>query len=343
MFLCACLAIPVAAEVRSLRVDSSGQILINDQPTRLWGFRAACAATKDESTKQLIASIKELKQSGCNLLFVNYQGGAGLSARTFAADGQSFEDPAARERVRQIADAAAANDVLVAVTLFFPRRSGIGGHDPRLASRAAYLAACRTAADELMVRRNVLICVADQPVAGAFGACAMKFTAPDVVECLNVIASAAPNTPRGGGSSAHAANLTIARAPAATVVFHAEAGVAPPAFPGVTKPIVHTGFVGTDAGRNPQGLYPPAARQPFTDLLDRHADAPTAHLTVHFPAWTEGGVEQQRNRFDLGGQGTAKDPGIAWYFDALRKRVMRPVAGAPNPGAPAEPGKSIFE
>jgi hypothetical protein len=328
------------AEVKSLKIDPTGKLLVNEQITRVFGLRVACAAAKDEYAKQLCESLKAYKDAGVNTLLVCYQGGPGLSVRGFSPDGKTFADTAVRDRVRQICDAADAKDMLVVVSLFFPRRGGIGGEDPRLLTREAYLAACQTAAAELKDRKNVLICVADQSLTSAFASNAMKFTPADVVECLKAVAATAPNLPRGGGSSVHDANMTIAKSDAATVVFHAEPGNIPPRI-NVPKPIIHVGFVGIGGGRPPQGYYLPAARQAFAEQLDRYMDASTAHVIAHFPAWTDGGQEQNANRFDPGGQGTQADPGLGWYLDALSKRANRPVAATPE--VPKNTGKSIFE
>ncbi len=340
------------AEIKSLKADREGKLLINDEPSRIWGLRAACAATKDEYTKQLIENLAAFKDDGINTLLICYQGGPGLTQKTFSADGATFEDTAARDRVRQIIAAANQKDMIVIVSLFFPRKMGMGAQDPKLGDnpkpgdaaklgRAAYLTACRTAAAELKDHKNVILAIADQALPTAYSTCPMKFTAADIVECLGVAASVAPDLLRGGGNSLHADNLAIAKSESATVILHAEPGVNPPNFP-VKKPIIHFAYFGTNdtAGRNPQGFYPPPARQPFTDILDRYMDASTAHIIAHFPAWTEGGMELKPNRFDIGGQGTQKDPGLAWYLDALHKRTRKKPA---TPEAPIKPGKTIFD
>ena len=232
--------------------------------------------------------------------------------------------------------------MLVVVSLFFPRKMGASGQDTRLASRAAYIEACRLVAGDLKYHPNALIAVCDQPSPSAFSAHPMRFAAADIVECLAAAADAAPSLPRGGGTLNHETNLAVARSDLCTIIFHAEPQANPPVFVKITKPIIHVGFAGAidSAGKNPQGFYPPQARQSFSEWLDRYADASTAHFLVHLPAWTEGGADLKVNRFDLGGQGTQKDPGIAWYFDALARRARKPVAEGPKP---VEPGKSIFD
>lgn len=335
------LALATHAEVKSLKVDATGKLLVNDQPTKIWGLRCAGAAATDATTAQLVATLPELKENGCNMILVCYQGSTGLSLKTFSADGASVEDSAVRDRVRKIIEAANAKEMLVVVSLFFPRKMGVGGQDPRLASRDAYLSAVKTAAEELKRHKNAILCVADQPLASAFVGTPMKFNAADIVECLGAAASVAPELLRGGGNASHETNLTVAKSDVATVIFHAENGINPPSFP-QKKPIIHTGYLGASesAGKNPQGFYVPQAKQPFSDILDRYTDASTAHFLAHFPAWTEGGMDLKTNRFDIGGQGTIKDPGLAWYFDALRRRAKKKPAGQE---APVKPGKSIFD
>jgi hypothetical protein len=340
-----------AAEIKSLKADAAGRILIDDQPTKLWGLRVACAAAREDYTKQLIDSLKDYHGGGVNLILVNYQGGGGMSRKTFSSDGKAFEDVAVRDRVRRIIDAANAKDMIVIVSLFFPRRMGSpagtepgqGGQDPKLATREAYLAACRTAAAELKERKNVIVCVADQPLASMFSATPMKFGTQDIVDCLAAVESIAPGLLRGGGNAVHDVNATVAKSSHALVIFHAEPGLNPPSFPGVAKPIIHFGYAGNEtAGRNPQGVYNEPHRKAYADVTERYIDGSTAHVVLHFPAWTEGGMDLKENRFDLGSNGTPNNPGIDWYFEALKRRVRkRPVVE--GPGTPVQGGKSIFE
>jgi len=342
LMLCAVFAVATKADVTSLKLDTAGRVIVNDQPARLWGLRVASAATSDESAKRLIDALKGYQSAGINLLLINYQGGPGGSARTYSADGKQFEDLAVRDRTRRILDAAASHDMLVVVTLFYPRQSAATGQDPRLLTRAAYLAACATAAAELKDRHNVLICVSDQILPGAFASCPMKFAPADVIDCLKAVAAVAPNLPRGGGSPVHDQNLTIAKSDAATVIFHLEPGAAPPRMP-PGKPIIHCAFTagGADAGRRPQGFFAPQARQPYLDMVERYADATTAHAIAHFPGWTEGAMDTKNNRFDEGGQGTQDDPGLAWYFNAVSKHARRHVPEVAD--TPKTPDKSIFD
>jgi hypothetical protein len=340
LLLCQLFSVRAGADVKSFKIDPSGKVAFNDHFAKLWGLRTACAATNEDSTKQLIDSLKDYQSAGINMLLICYQGGPGLTSRAFSADGKSFEDTAVRDRMRRILDAANSKEILVVVSLFFPRKMGLGGQDPRLANREAYLAACRTAAVELKERNNVMICVADQPLASAFASCPMKFAAADIIECLGAVAAAAPNLPRGGGSAVHETNVTVAKAAVSTIIFHAEPGNAPPKFP-AGKPIIHVGFAGTEGGRNPQGFYAPQARQPFLDLLDRYADGTTAHVIAHFPAWTEGGMDLKANRFDEGGQGTEKDPGLMWFTTAVSKHAKQRTPQTVE--TPTERGKSIFD
>src|SRR5689334_17656166 len=117
--LCALLAsfaVHAGAEIKSIKVDSAGKMLINDAPAKLWGLRTAGAAASDAATTQLIAALPDLKENGCNMLLVCYQGSAGLTLKTFSAEGTSFEDTAVRDRVRKILEAASSKDMLVVVS-----------------------------------------------------------------------------------------------------------------------------------------------------------------------------------------------------------------------------------
>src|SRR5260221_8119644 len=156
LLLAVCLATAAAAraDVKSLTIDATGKIIVNDQPIRLWGLRTACAATSDESTKQLIDSLKGHQSAGINLLLICYQGGAGLSSKAFSPDGKRFDDVAVRDRMRRSVQAAAGKDMLVAASLFYPRKSSAGRQDPRLPTPPPSPAACRPRAEALPWRED---------------------------------------------------------------------------------------------------------------------------------------------------------------------------------------------
>ncbi len=167
--LFSCLAAPAAGEIRSLKVNGA-RILVNDKPTRLWGMRVASAAGREEYTKDLLENLEFYQARGINALVVYYQGSSGQTYKVFSPDGKSFEDAGIRDRMRAIIKAAAEKDMIVIIGLFCPRKMGLNGQDPRLASIDAYVEASRLVAAELKDFKNVIISVAHDPGATCFSA-----------------------------------------------------------------------------------------------------------------------------------------------------------------------------
>lgn len=324
---------PARAEVKSLKVDGE-KILVNDEPAKLWGVRIASAALRDEYTKELLESLDFYKGKGVNALALCYQGSMGLTARVFAPDGQTFADTATRDRMRKIIEAAAARDMVVIVTLFFPRKVGAGSEDPRLASREAYLAATKLAAEELKSFKNVVVSIAQDAGPGNWSAAPMRFVPADAIACLQAVAEVAPAMPRGCGSAEHSFNVAIAASDAATVIMQTESGTMPPKF-AQAKPAINVALLGRDSGgRSPQGVWTEAQMKRFAEAVERYSASPKDHLIAHFQGWHEGGMDMNKNRFTPGGAGTRKDPGTAWFFDALASKT--------NSTGPAPSTRPVF-
>ena len=329
-----------SADVESLKVDGT-RFVVNGKPTRLWGVRMAAAANRDDYTADLIKSLDALKKNDINTLIVYYQGSSGQSMKTFSADGKSFAEPAVHERMMKIIDAARAKNMLVVAGLFFPRRMGADGQDPKLDSREAYIEATRLVAAQLKNCPNVILSIAHEPGRANWLTAPIKWTPEDALACLEAAASAAPNLPRGCGGAEHALNAAIAASDLATVILHSEPGAEPPKFP-QNKPAMNIALFGRDSGgRDTQGVWNETDKRRFYLAIEKYLVSERDHLAVHFQGWTEGGMDLKKNHFDLGGAGTAKDPGVAWFFDALNDKlhpVVRPATG-PKPTS----GKSIFD
>ncbi|MGA2500688.1 MAG: hypothetical protein ABSH20_23365, partial [Tepidisphaeraceae bacterium] len=301
------------AAVESLKVDGT-HFVLNGKPTRLWGVRVAGAANRDEYTADLIKSLDALGKNDVNAIVVSYQGSTGQSMKTFSGDGKSFAEPGVHERMMKIIDAAREKNMLVIVCLFFPRRMGADGQDPRLDSREAYIEATRLVASQLKNCPNVILSIAHEPGRANWLTAPIKWTPEDVLACLEAAASVAPDLPRGCGGGEHTLNALVAGSDLATVILHDEAGGEPPKFP-QNKPAINICLFGRDSGgRDTQGVWNEPDKRRFYAAIEKYMVSERDHLVVHFQGWTEGGMDLKKNRFDLGGAGTAKDPGVAWYF-----------------------------
>jgi hypothetical protein len=337
------LAASTRAQVTSIRVEGSS-ILINDQPARLWGVRVAGALESEQTARDLIASLARYRDRGINTLVVYYQGSTGNVRRVFAADGGSFADEAARDRMRSIIAAAAERDMVIIVGLFFPRRMGTGSEDPRLVTRQAYLEAVRLVAHELRDAPNVILSIAHDAGRANWAASPMRFDEADALECLRAAAEAAPRLPRGCGGPDRAFNAAVAASQYASLLFHTEPGGDLPAYD-TARPIVNLGLFGRSAGgRGPQGAWNDLEKSRFFKAIDDYSASPQHHLCVHFQGWHEGGMDLRPNRFDIGGDGTPRDPGTAWFLDRLHQKLNPPPERKPPASDRPEGGhRTIFD
>ncbi len=166
------------------------------------------------------------------------------------------------------------------------------------------------------------------------------FTAQDAIACLKAIGEVAPEIPRGCGGPEHAFNMEVANSDAANIVIHNERAPMPPKFP-QAKPTINVCLFGREAGgRDPQGAFSQPDRDRIYDAVDKYMPSEKDHLCVHFQGWHEGGMDMRKNRFAPGGAGTMKDPGTAWFFEALDRRLHPPVQTRPD--RPTT-GKTIFD
>ncbi len=334
------ITIAAAAEIDSLKIDGT-RFIINGKPTRLWGVRLAAAANRDEYTADVLKNLDTMRKNDINAIVVYYQGSSGQSLKTFSGDGASFSDPGVHERMVKIIEAARSRNMVVIVSLFFPRRMGADGQDPKLDSREAYIQATRLVAEQLKGCSNVTLSLAHEPGRANWLSAPIKWTIEDVNACLEVAAAVAPNLPRGCGGADHSLNAAVAASDLSTVILHSESGHEPPKFT-QNKPSVNICLFGRDSGgRDTQGAWSEPEKRKFYLAIEKYMVSDRDHLIAHFQGWTEGGMDLKKNCFHLGGLGTPKEPGVAWYLDALNDRlhpVARPASG-PKPTS----GRSIFD
>lgn len=343
MFGLAGLVCAARADVKSVRVEGD-KILVNDKPVKLWGLRVAGALESEETASELLGSLDQYKERDVNALVVCYQGSTGNVKKVFSPDGKSFADEPARQRMRKIIEAAAQRDMVVIVGLFFPRKMGLKSEDPKLALREAYIEAVRLAAGELKDAPNVILSIAHDAGKSNWMGCPIKFDDDDAVECLKAAAEVAPKLPRGCGGTERAFNAAVAKSEFASLLLHTEVVGDLPKYE-TTKPIVNLGLFGRNAGgRGPQGVWNDIEKEKFIKAMEAYLGSPQHHLVVHFQGWHEGGMDLKPNRFAIGGDGTAKDPGTAWFFDKLHAKLHPPVERRPVAGdKPEGPNKTIFD
>src|ERR671916_2137122 len=104
-----------------MRLAVSGlDILVDGQPTKLWGVRVANALEDDDHVERLIAALDEYQRHGINALTWFLQGGSSGTVDAFLPGGSLDEPVMARQR--RLLDETAHRGVVVIVGYFYQRR-----------------------------------------------------------------------------------------------------------------------------------------------------------------------------------------------------------------------------
>lgn len=322
------------------------RFLIDGHESKLWGIRVASASQTEELTVDLIAQLDDYRAHGLNALTVFYQGSNGACSDPFSADGTRI-DPAHQARLERIIAAADARGMVVIVGVFYQLKP-VGGVAPEVHLRdwPACLAAVRTVTAALRGRTNVILNMANEQNSRGHAdhPWAPVRTAEGIIAACAAAKAVDPERLVGGGGYDHALNAAIGRDPAVDVLLfdtlgpdrQAHAGHWSETFvaQGVTgKPFVNVEMFGNWTGNfKPAGVYPPAARAAHFQEVEDALAHPALSVFFHSNLWCQGGAEGLRNRYDLGGDGTAEAPGIRWYADYLQARL----AGRGSGSAPAD-------
>ncbi|QDV34379.1 Serpin (serine protease inhibitor) [Tautonia plasticadhaerens] len=96
------------------------------------------------------------------------------------------------------------------------------------------------------------------------------------------------------------------------------------------KPIVNVELFGGWTGRFERGVFPEEVRRAYLREVEAAAARPGLSVFFHNNPW----CQQEPMRYDLAGSGTEDDPGIRWYFEAVRGVTGQPgdrqAEGAPE-------------
>jgi hypothetical protein len=304
------------------------QFLRDGKPVKLWGVRVASGTSSTEATGQLIAQLDDYKAHGINAITVFYQGSSGGSQDPFSPDGKQIR-PDHQERMERILRECDRRGLAVIVGIFYQ-------HAPfGLKDAAAVEQAVKTVTTSLRPFRNAVLNIANEQNSGGYADSRAIYDFRDpqrIIDLCRVCRGTDPQRLVGGGGYDHSKNEIIGRSPDVDVLLFDTAG--PDRDPdsgklydrfvaaGVTgKPIVNVEqFGGWTKQFVPPGVYPESAKQFHT----RYADAAGARrgLSVFFhsnPWFQAPSLGKFSLRFDLGGQGTANDPGVRWYFDYVKR------------------------
>lgn len=316
------------------------RFLLDGRPFKPWGVRVASASQLEKETgrdlsKLLIENLPEYKHHGINAVTVFYQGSSGTYDDPFSPDGTKIE-PAHQARMESIIRACADLDMVVVVGIFY-QRTMADGHKLKLTGPAASREAVRTVATALKPYRNVIINIANEQNSGYYSKCSFikefDLREPALLgELCRLVKSVDPDRLVGAGGYDHDKNEIIGRSPDVDVLLFdtlgkQDSGELYDRFvkAGVTgKPIVNVELYGAWTAGFPDALKPPgnfvAAKEVFLRDIQAAAERPGLSVFLHSNAWFQGVGDGATNRYDLGGRGTAEDPGVRWYFEAVRSR-----------------------
>lgn len=311
---------------------------LGDDPLDLWGIRTASATASDEQCQHLVDQLDEYAAHGVNAVTVFFSGCSGSNYDPFDADGTGI-DAAYVSRMKRIVEACAERDMIVVVGIFYQ-------HAPfGLEDADAVRAAVRRVAEHVRPYGNAVVNVANEHTSWGWrdAADVFDFRDPDrIVELCEVVHEVAPDLLVGGGGYHPETCAVIGRSTAADFVAFDTGDEATTGFDsgavhdrlvraGVRdKPIVNVELFGGWTGNFPRGVFPPEARHAYEEEVERAAARPGLSVFFHNNAWCQ--TPDLPMRYDLGGAGTAEDPGIRWYFELVRSVRERADSGSPSGG-----------
>lgn len=318
---------PTAAGARTpvLAVEGT-QFRLDGRPFDMWGIRVASASQNDTLTAGLIAALDDYQRHGVNTLAVFYMGSRGRNGDPFSPDGLSI-DPAHQRRMERIIEAAAARGMVVVAGLFY-QHAPFGLRDAQAVRNAT-----RTVTAALRPYRNVIINIANEQNSYGWQDTAPIFDFRDperILELAGVVRATDPRRLVGGGGYDHDKNLVIGRSPVVDALLFDTSTPDPHSgelyrrftAAGITdKPLVNVEVFGGWTGRFQRGIFPDSVRAAYAREVEAAARHPGLYVFFHNNLWLQHQTEPIR--YDLGGAGTAEDPGMRWYFELVRRHRGR--------------------
>lgn len=295
------------------------RFLLDGAPFDMWGIRVASASQTERLTTDLIANLDRYDAHGINALGVFYMGSRGANSDPFSADG-SRVDADHQARMERIVGAAAERGMVVIVGIFY-QHAPFGLRDAEAVRQAV-----RTVTAALRPHRNVIINIANEQNSYGWEDSAAVFDLRDphrIIELAEAVRQTDPRRLVGGGGYDHDKNIVIGRSGAIDALLFDTSGPEPDSealyerfvSAGVAdKPIVNVELFGGWTGKFERGVFPDPVRQAYLREVQAAASRPGLSVFFHNNPW----LQADPIRYDLGGSGAPRDPGIRWYFEAVR-------------------------
>jgi len=325
----------ISQEICSQILEIKGnQFIFNKEPFKMWGIRVASASQNDNYTSLLLSSLDDYKVSGINSISVFFQGSSGNFSDPFSSDGKTI-DNYHWDRMVKIIRACETRKMVVIVGLFYQRTMMNVKDTRRLSDEQAVINAVTTAAEKLKPFRNVIINVANEQNSSLYQYCQFfDFTDPEkIIGLCREVHKIDPSRIAGSGGYDDEKNIVIGKSDDVDVLlfdtesediekgehsgwkydYYRKQGVP-------DKPMVNVEmFGGWTRKIIPPGVYNDEIKKihikEITEAKKR------AGLSVHFHSnpWFQGPDTGNPARFDLGGMGTADDPGVRWWVVEIKK------------------------
>jgi hypothetical protein len=247
----------------------------------------------------------------------------------FTPDGRGI-DHGHRQRMESIIRACDERGMVVIVGIFYQRSDA-----PQLKDWDAATTAVATVARSLRPHRNVILNLANEQNSQRYRRLpwARVNNTDDIVALARIAHAAAPDLIVGAGGYDDDKNEVIGRAAEIDVLlfdtngpensgelFHRFRAA------GVDKPMVNVETFGAWTNKYlPRGVFPEEVRRHYLSEVTAAAENPGLFVHLHNGPWCQPDPGHGGSRYDLGGQGTEDDPGIRWYFEAVRDAKMKPV------------------
>lgn len=307
---------------------------MNDQHFDMWGIRVASASQSDELTDHLIAQLDDYRRYGINTIDVFFQGSSGGFGDPFLKNGKQIQKDHL-ERMKRIIEACESRGMVVVVGIFYQRT--MADHDDvrKIEDAQGVENAVRSVARFLRRYGNVILNIANEQNSGYYKQCAFfNFNEPEnIISLCKVAKSVAPLLVVGGGGYHDESNIVIGKSPAVDVLLfdtydldaqndqHSQWHYDLFSRKGVkNKPIVNVEmFGGWTRKFMPPGVFDEEGKRKHLRDVDEAASTPGLYVHFHSNPWCQGPSIGEQTHYDLGGMGTADEPGIRWWFDHVRK------------------------
>ena len=327
------IAVPTIGKAQTL-TTAGNQFRLDNAPFEMWGIRVASATQGDSLTEQLIANLDSYRKYGVNTISVYLQGSSGGFSDPFRDDGKALDEDHLR-RLKQVVEACRERSMVAIVGIFYQRVMGNRNDTRRLHTEEAIIQATETTAELLRPYRNVIINIANEQNSSLYRRFeAFDFNDPQtIIDLCQRAKQVDPERLVGGGGYHDSSNVVIGKSKWVDVLlfdtfsedieadqhsgwhydYFREQGVP-------DKPIVNVEiFGGWTRQFLPPGVYTQKGKR--IHLKENEEAKKRPGLSVHFHSnpWCQGPADGYPVRYHLGGNGTPQDPGIRWWFEAVRR------------------------